>query len=368
VAALPYRDRIKNASSRGVPRMAHRFPIKEIARQAGVGAATVDRVLNGRAHVREPMRQRVLNAIDELERQHFQLAARGRRLVLDMVMEAPRRFSEEVRGALEAVLPGLHPAVFRPRFLMRETMPVEELAEALRAIARRGSHGVLLKARDVPELREAIAELRRAGIPVVTVFTDIPRSERIAYAGLDNRVAGATAAYLVAAWPGPLRGAVLMAMSNERFRGEEERELAFRDALRVRRPGLALIDASGGQGLDAPTEQRVREAVGRRRRIAAVYSMGGGNTAILRALEALGQRPALFVGHDLDRENLQLLRAGRLTAVLHHDLRQDLRAACHQVLRFHRLLPADAVAPSSQVQVVTPENIPADVSALAAGY
>ncbi len=346
--------------------MARRFLVKEIAQQAGVGTATVDRVLNGRVHVREHMRQRVLNAIDELERQHFQLAARGRKLVLDIVVEAPHRFSEEVRDALEAVLPGLHPAVFRPRFLMRETMTVDELVEALQAIARRGSHGVFLKARDVPELQAAIGELRRQGIPVVTVFTDIPRSERIAYAGLDNRVAGATAAYLVATWLGPLRGAVLVAMSNERFRGEEEREIGFREALRARRPELALVDASGGQGLDAPTEQRVREAVGARRRIAAVYSMGGGNTAILRALALLGQQPALFIGHDLDRENLRLLREGRLTAVLHHDLRQDLRSACHHVLHYHRLLPADAVAPSSAVQVVTPENVPGDVPALAA--
>ncbi len=39
--------------------MAHRFLIKEIALQAGLGVATVDRVLNDRAHVREHTRKRV---------------------------------------------------------------------------------------------------------------------------------------------------------------------------------------------------------------------------------------------------------------------------------------------------------------------
>jgi LacI family transcriptional regulator len=33
---------------------------------------------------------------------------------------------------------------------------------------------------------------------------------------------------------------------------------------------------------------------------------------------------AVFVAHDLD-DDMRLLRAGRLSAVLHHDLNQDMR-------------------------------------------
>jgi LacI family transcriptional regulator len=228
--------------------MAHRFLIKEIALQAGVGMATVDRVLNGREHVREHTRQRVQQAIKDLEKQQFQLASSGRKLVVDVIVEAPRRFSDEIRDALEAELPALLPAVFRPRFLMQDTMTTAEVVEALRAIGRRGSHGVFLKARDVPATSDAIAELQRRGIPVVTIFTDIPDSARIAYAGLDNRVAGATAAYLIGQWLGARTGNVLVTMSDDRFRGEEQRELSFCDELRKRHPKLTLIDASGADG------------------------------------------------------------------------------------------------------------------------
>ena len=332
--------------------------MKEIALQAGLGLATVDRVLNGREHVREHTRQRVQHAIKELEKQQFQLATSGRKLVIDVVVEAPPRFSDEIREALESELPGLHPAVFRPRFLMQDTMTTIEVVDALKAIGRRGSHGVLLKARDVPEISSAIADLQRRNIPVITIFTDIPSSVRIAYAGLDNRMAGATAAYLMGQWLAPPEGNVLVTMSNERFRGEEEREISFRDELRRRYPKLKLVDASGGQGLDTQTEERVRRAVGRRKKIVAVYSMGGGNVAILRALQSIGQMPACFIGHDLDRDNVNLLRDGKLSAVLHHDLRQDMRTACHHILLFHKLLRACAVGLSSSVVVVTPVNIP----------
>jgi LacI family transcriptional regulator len=342
--------------------MSHPFLIKEIALQAGVGTATVDRALNGRAHVREHTRRRIEQAIRELEQQQFQLATTGRKIVVDVVVEAPRRFADEIREALEAEVPGLHPAVFRMRYLMRESMVASEVVQALRDIARRGSHGVFLKARDVPEIASAIAELQSCGIPVVTVFTDIPSSGRITYAGLDNRAAGATAAYLIGQWLGRRPGNVLVTLSHERFRGEEECELSFRQALRARNPRLALIDASGGHGLDAATEERVRQAVGGGQKIAAVYSIGGGNVAILRALEALGLRPKCFVAHDLDRENTHLLREGAISAVLHHDLRQDMRSACQHVMQFHKLLPASGVALSSSVVVVTPENIPAFVA------
>lgn len=338
--------------------MAHRFLIKEIALQAGLGVATVDRVLNGRANVREHTRKRVEQAIKELEKQQLNLANTGRKLIVDVVVEAPARFSDEIKNALEAELAFMHPAVVRPRFMLRETMTTLEVVEALRSIARRGSHGVFLKARDVPEIAEVVGELQRHGIPVVTVFTDIPLSGRIAYAGLDNRVAGATAAYLLGLLLGPKPANVLITMSDEHFRGEEEREISFRRALRKRHPQLKLIDASGGRGLDLPTEERVRSVLDKDTVIAAVYSMGGGNASILRALEAQQQAPACFIGHDLDRDNVQLLRAGRIQAILHHDLRQDMRSACQHIMHYHKLLPASAVSQSSSVMVVTPENIP----------
>jgi LacI family transcriptional regulator len=331
--------------------------MKEIALQAGLGLATVDRVLNGREHVREHTRQRVQHAIKELEKQQFQLATSGRKLVVDVVVEAPSRFSDELREALESELPGLHPAVFRPRFLLQDTMTTAEVVDALQGIGRRGSHGVFLKARDVPEVADAVAGLQQRGIPVVTIFTDIPQSARMAYAGLDNRMAGATAAYLIGQWLARREGDVLITMSDERFRGEEEREISFRDELQRRYPKLTLVDASGGHGLDAQTEERVKRAVGSKRKIAAVYSMGGGNSAILRALKSIGQTPRCFIGHDLDRDNVELLRDGKLSAVLHHDLRQDMRTACHHIMHFHKLLPASAVGPSSSVMVVTPVNV-----------
>ena len=100
--------------------MGHPFPIREIARQAGLSEATVDRVLNGRTGVRESTAREVHQAIADLDRQRTQVRLQGRTFMVDMVVQAPQRFTTAVRAALEAELPSLHPAVVRSRFHLRK--------------------------------------------------------------------------------------------------------------------------------------------------------------------------------------------------------------------------------------------------------
>ncbi|MGW1624880.1 LacI family DNA-binding transcriptional regulator, partial [Streptomyces sp. NPDC002172] len=145
--------------------MRHPYTIREIARQAGLSTATVDRVLHQRGNVREGTVREVHQAIKDLDRQQTQVRIGGRTFMIDIVMQAPERFSTAVRGALEAELPALHPAVVRSRFHFRETCPPEDLVSALERIAKRGTQGVILKAPDVPETAAAVGRLVAAGIP-----------------------------------------------------------------------------------------------------------------------------------------------------------------------------------------------------------
>ena len=107
----------------------------------------------------------------------------------------------------------------------------------------------------------------------------------------------------------------------------------------------------------------VRDALAADPGIAGVYSMyaAGGNAATVAAFADAGRACRAFVAHDLDAENLALLRAGRLAAVLHHDLALDLRRACHVVMQAHGALPGTARSWHSGIQVVTPYNVPAEV-------
>jgi LacI family transcriptional regulator len=259
----------------------------------------------------------------------------------------------------------VRPATFRARFHLAEAPPVPELVATLDGIARRGSQGVVLKAPDSPLVVAAVERLAEAGVPVVTLVTDLPTSRRVAYVGLDNRAAGATAAYLLDRWLGDDDGAVLVTRGTGTFRGEDDREMGFRATLRQVRPGRRQVDLVDPSGDDDVLRGLVRDALAADPGIAAVYSLyaTGGNAATLAAFADAGRACRAFVAHDLDAENLALLQDGRLSAVLHHDLGLDLRRACHVVMQAHGALPGTPRSWHSGVQVVTPFNLPPEVLA-----
>ena len=338
--------------------MPHRYLVKDIAFQAGLSTATVDRVLNSRNGVRGQTAARVEAAIRELERQEGNLARGGKTFVIDVVMEAPERFTSEVRAAFETEAGAFYPSMFRQRFQFAERMDHQAFAAHLDRIRLRGSDGVVIKAPDVKVVTAAVARLAGAGIPVLTLVTDLPGSSRLSYAGMENRAAGRTAAYLLNFALGKDGGRVLVTLSSTQFRGEEERVAGFRDILRQEYPGLTIKEISEGFGRDEQTGALASAALARHPDICAVYSVGGGNRSLLEAFAQANRTCRAFVAHDLDADNRTLLAERRISFVLHHDLNADIRNVYRLLLEHYRVLPSSKTAPLSEIGIFTPFNLP----------
>ena len=337
--------------------MAYRFPMKDVAFQAGLSLATVDRVLNDRPGVRQTTRARVTAAIDELERQFGASGLAGRRLSLDVVMEAPTRFADAVRHAFEAELPALRPANVTVRFHLTQRWSEGDLCRLLAQIQKRGSHGVILKAPATPAITEAARRLMDRNVPVATFVTDLPPDARLAYIGIDNEKAGATAAGLMAPMLERRSTDVLITLSSERFSGETDRARGFETELAAIAPDIQVFRAAEGMGLDLGTRSIVEKTLAQHQRIEAVYSVGGANHAVIEAFQNAARPLRHFAAHDLDRANLGLLSERKLTFVIDHDLRQDARTACQIMLHHHRRLPSEVAVAPSRFTVVTPQSL-----------
>ena len=91
--------------------------------------------------------------------------------------------------------------------------------------------------------------------------------------------------------------------------------MGFRAWLRGRAAHLRVLDISGGYGVYERTFERVTQALQQHPELKAVYSVGGGNRAIVDAFAALDRPLEVFIGHDLDAENRQLLIDEKIAAI-----------------------------------------------------
>jgi LacI family transcriptional regulator len=337
--------------------MASKFTIKEIAHQAGLSLATVDRVLHGRDHVRTVTRERVSAALAELERQHAANQARGARVTIDIVMQAPERFSSAVRSAFEAELPLIRLATFRARFHLAEVMEEREIVALLRAIARRGTQGIVLKAPATAGILACLDDLAARKIPVITYVTDVAAPLRLAYVGMENERAGATAAYLLGRMAPRQPSRVLLTLSSREFEGEDARRIGFERHLAQHAPHLAMTTVSEGFGVNRATGTLVGRALEAYPDITCVYSIGGGNRAILNAFAAVARPVEVFAAHDLDRTNTALLKSGQISFVIHHSLRQDARQVALHFAKHYRLMDPDIEIEPTAISITCPINL-----------
>ena len=252
--------------------------IRDVARRAGVSAATVSRVLNDSPLVVEPTRLRVQAAVDELG---YRMNATARNLSIGRAMAVgvvvPFFTTPSVIERLRGVVERLGRGPRREYDLMLFDVEAPEQRDGkLRDLARRDRVAGLLII-SLPVSDEEIDALERDGLPAVLVDVTHPRLPRVV---IDNVHGGALAAEHLLA-----RGHRRLGFIGDRaanaygFTSSEDRRRGFRAALgdlfdpTARAPRPARARRGGGAratsywGLEGPAERDLRRLrpAGRRR-------------------------------------------------------------------------------------------------------
>lgn len=334
--------------------------IVSIAREAGVSTATVDRVLNNRAGVRERTRNRVMT-----------VAVR-----LGYLPEAPANGTK--RSALtnlDFVLPG-----GTNTFLNVLADLIESQSEARRSDARINVHRIVgfdpdalaeklagLKGKtsgigvvglDHPTVREALRDVAASGVPVLTMVSDISAVPRIGYVGIDNRAAGRLAGFLLGRFMRPGKTQVALFAGSLSYRGHEEREMGFRHILAEEFSHLEIVELREVRDDIERSHREAKALLETYGGLAGIYNIGAGNRGIARALEETGRaRDVIFVGHELTEYTRRFLVSGLMAAVIDQNPRVEARDAVDRLLHAARERPQPNLAPI-RMQAIFRENIP----------
>ncbi|MGX1167001.1 LacI family transcriptional regulator [Bradyrhizobium sp. USDA 372] len=346
--------------------------LKDIAREAGVSLATVDRVLHNRPGVRPDTVRRVKDAIARNSFQPHVAAAelaRGRARRFAFVMPSgPNPFMQQIEAYLGEMAAWLSARRLNVEMIATDVFEPAALAASLEALA--GDYdGVAVVALDHPSVRAAINDLVDAGAKVVTLVSDVPSSHRHHYVGIDNIAAGRTAGALVGRLVGQRSGKVAIVAGSQGLRDHAERIFGFNQVMASEFPDLSVLPVLEGRDEDDRSEQLLARLLGKHADIVGLYNVGAGTQGVAKALNDKAQnekasgaagrdKQVVFVGHDVTALTRRLLLQGVMDAAISQNPGHEARAAVRVLLALARGEPILSEQEKIRIDIVMRDNLP----------
>ncbi len=301
--------------------MARRPTLADVAREAGVSSATVDRVLNGREAVRPDTALRVSVAAQRLGYHAAPLMA-GRaqtnlpRMRFGFVLQKERQafyqaFRAEITRAVTSA-PGIRGQV---EFAFSTSQSPTECAALLDDMRGRVDV-VAATAVAHPATTDAVSRLNAAGIPCVALLNDFAQGVRQHYVGLNNIKVGRIAAHIIAQ-TARTNGKIALFVGGYRWHGHELRETGFRSYFREHAPQFTLLDTLVNLETRPLTYEATLDLLQRHPDLVGIYCAGGGMEGAIAALhEARSPGTVALVVNELTPESRAALIAREITMVI----------------------------------------------------
>lgn len=304
-----------------------RATVADLAREAGVSVATVDRVLSGRLRVREETAMKVHAAAQRIGF-HGANAIRNRILAdrpelhVGVILQKERHefyrnFSEEIERRMMAETGRRLRATIR----FAETTLPGELAELLRGMAGK-VQAVAATGLDHHEVTAAVADLRARGIPTFSLLSDFAQGVRESYVGLNNLKVGRAIGWMMARIA-RRPGKVGIFIGGHRFHGHELRETGVRSSLREYAPDLELLNPMINLENRQITYEATHEMLASHPDLSGLYCAGGGMEGAIEALrEARPAGEVALMVNELTDETRRALQDRTVSIVMCTPLRQ----------------------------------------------
>ncbi|WP_040484955.1 LacI family DNA-binding transcriptional regulator [Lutibaculum baratangense] len=339
-----------------------RVTLDDVAREAEVSLATVDRVLNNRPGVREGTATRVRQAMEKLGYRVDPLAARlarGSSFRFCFILPAGTNpFMAALGQQVEATAEWLYGQRASAEIRQVDVFDPVVLAAALDSLGTI-YQGVAVVAYDDPLVRAAIDDLVRSGVAVVTLVSDVPSSKRQHYVGINNTAAGRTAGSLMGRFLAGRRGKVGVIVGSLGLRDHMERQFGFSQVLSGEYPSVELLPVVQGRDNTEMTKAAAAALLKSHPDLVGLYNVGGGTRGLGAALEESGRAQDLVViGHELTEPARRYLLHGVFDAVINQNPGHEARSAARVLLAHCLAEPLVAEQEQIRIDIFLRDNLP----------
>jgi LacI family transcriptional regulator len=336
--------------------------VHDIAREAGVSLATVDRVLNARPRVREQSVRLVQAAVEKLgyvrDVSAANLAKRREYRFAFVIPDNKSQFVATIRDALSDASRTPGPDRVSIETILAPTDDPNATARILLGLISAKFHGAAIMCPETPQVRDAVTHLKQAGLAVVAMISDLPSSARDHFVGVDNVAAGRTAGALMGRFLDGKPGKVLVISGSLASRDSIERRFGFDGILAERFPALDVLPTIESRNDNHRLISIVRQILSAHRDIIGIYALGSGNAAILDVLRATDTiRHATVIMHELTPITRSALEADEVDVVIMqnvgHIVRSSIRILRAQLDKTEIVESQEAI----RIEIVMRENL-----------
>ncbi|MDQ0454573.1 LacI family DNA-binding transcriptional regulator [Rhizobium paknamense] len=337
--------------------------IQDLAKAANVSVATVDRILNGRARVREETVRKVQEAAHRLG--FYGANAIRQRALSDrpelhfgIVLQKERHhFYQSFASLLQEKAKALTNRRVRLTLRFAQSTVPRDLADLLASMAGH-VHAVAATGLDHPHVTAAVADLKERGIPTFSLLSDFAQGVRESYIGANNLKVGRTAGWLTASIA-RTPGKIGVFIGGHRFHGHELRETGFRSYLREYAPEFELLNPQANLETRQLTYEATCDLLEKHQDLVALYVAGGGMEGAIAAMREM-RKPGevVLLVNELTPESRQAL-LDRLVSIV---MATPLSELCDELLAMmiHSAEQGMAETPGQRflpIQLLTPESI-----------
>lgn len=310
-----------------------RMTLSDLARIAGVGVATVDRVLNDRGGVSPAMTKKVLDAARSAGLNRILPEEHRHPWQIEVILSGSdafffRQLAQDFQSLAEALG---YRRVRLQRTFFSETAPEKLAAHILAASEKRD--GLIVFAHEHPAIYQALCQCKALNVPVVTLVTDLPDAARLCHVGINQLKAGRTAGLMMGSMQ-PRAGEVVMISGRVDYRAHRQRIEGFREVLQQRFPQLRLREVLTGQDERERISRLLEAVLARSNDIVGVYNTGLGNSEIAQALARHRlERSVIYITHELYPTTRRLLQREMLTLTLDQNAQRHAQLALNLLLQ-----------------------------------